>query len=95
MARYPQIEELIRRAEGAMGSREYSRRTRSAYLAWLRQFLLFNRSPHPDTLQQHHAEQFLLAETNRTLFIRGSIGRMRGTALDLLDAIELELSPGS
>jgi integron integrase len=68
MARYPQIEELLERAERAMGSREYSRRTRSAYLAWLRQFLHFHRSPHPDTLERRHAEQFLeYLESKRNL----------------------------
>ena len=59
MARYPQIEELLGRAQSAMGSREYSRRTRSAYTAWLKQFLLFHKCPHPSTLDQRHAEQFL------------------------------------
>lgn len=59
MARYPQIEELLARAQRAMASREYSRRTRSAYLTWIRQFLLFHKSTHPTGLAEAHAERFL------------------------------------
>lgn len=59
MARYPQIEELLARAQGAMASREYSRRTQSAYLGWLKKFLRYSRSVHPTRLSKGHAERFL------------------------------------
>jgi len=59
MASYPQIENLLRRSEAAMASREYSVRTQSAYLRWIEGFLLFHRSPHPESLTRTHAERFL------------------------------------
>lgn len=59
MASYPQIEDLLRRSEAAMASREYSLRTRMAYLRWIESFLLFHRSPHPASLTRAHAERFL------------------------------------
>jgi len=42
-----------------MASREYSQRTQTAYLGWLREFLAFHRSSDPRALSKGHAERFL------------------------------------
>ncbi len=59
MARYPQIEALLEATRRTLRAREMSRRTEVAYLGWIRRFLLFHGSPHPDTLSRRHAIQYL------------------------------------
>lgn len=59
MAEHPKTRDILARLRRAMGSREYSQRTQTAYLGWLGEFLTFHRSTDPYTLSRGHAERFL------------------------------------
>lgn len=59
MARYPQIEGLVRRTRDVLNARAYSPRTGEAYTAWIERFLRWHGSPHPASLTPGHVEVFL------------------------------------
>jgi site-specific recombinase XerD len=50
---------LLDRLRYSIRSRHYSRRTESAYVYWVRQFILFNEKRHPSNLEKRHIEGFL------------------------------------
>ena len=50
---------LLDQLRYSIRARHYSRRTETAYVYWVRNFILFNDKRHPKTLEKRHIEWFL------------------------------------
>ncbi len=67
MARYPQIESVLRQTKRILRTRGYAVKTEKSYLSWIRQFLMHHRDCHPEALGEEHAKQFLEHLTDKRL----------------------------
>jgi hypothetical protein len=50
---------LLERVRRVMRSRHYSPRTETAYVDWIRRFILFHQKRHPDTMGEGEVSAFL------------------------------------
>lgn len=55
----PAVEHLLEAVAAAVRARNYSHRTREAYLGWIRRYIVFHKRRHPAALGENHVREFL------------------------------------
>ena len=85
---------LLRRARGAIRSRQYSPNTERSYLGWIRRFFFYNAQAHPEHLGVSEVRGFLshLATQGNVSAATGDDNELR---LDRCDRLEAGLASSS
>jgi integron integrase len=55
----PAVERLLEAVGAAVRTRNYSHRTKEAYLGWIRRYIVFHKMRHPAALGESHVREFL------------------------------------